>query len=136
MAVFSNSPVPLWILFAPSAGLGILVILLYICIYRLLFHPYHKYPGPFLAKLTSWYSVYHTYYGDLHLDIWECHQKYGNCVRYAPNGVLINTPEGLKGTIHNPSFATTTLSPGKIKKAPPKLINFTYTEFDQIGSNA
>jgi hypothetical protein len=33
-----------------------------------------------------------------------------------------------KGTIHNPSFATTPLSPGKIKKAPPKLINFTYTK--------
>jgi hypothetical protein len=31
-------------------------------------------------------------------------------------------------TIHNPSFATTPLSPGKIKKAPPKLINFTYTK--------
>ncbi|OBS15410.1 hypothetical protein FPOA_13748 [Fusarium poae] len=32
------------------------------------------------------------------------------------------------GTIHNPSFATTPLSPGKIKKVPPKLINFTYTK--------
>ncbi|RYC79965.1 hypothetical protein BFJ63_vAg17151, partial [Fusarium oxysporum f. sp. narcissi] len=32
--------------------------------------------------------------------------------------------------LHNPSFATTPLSPGKIKKVPPKLINFTYTKFD------
>jgi hypothetical protein len=39
-------------------------------------------------------------------------------------------------TIHNPSFATTPLSPGKIKIVPPKLINFTYTEFDQIDRNA
>jgi hypothetical protein len=31
-------------------------------------------------------------------------------------------------TIHNPSFATTPLSPGKIKIVPPKLINFTYTK--------
>jgi hypothetical protein len=31
-------------------------------------------------------------------------------------------------TIHNPSFATTPLSPCKIKKVPPKLINFTYTK--------
>jgi hypothetical protein len=39
-------------------------------------------------------------------------------------------------TIHNPSFATTPLSPGKIKKPPPKLTNYTYTEFDQIDRNA
>jgi hypothetical protein len=32
--------------------------------------------------------------------------------------------------------STTPLSPGKIKKAPPKLTNFTYTEFDQIDRNA
>jgi hypothetical protein len=41
----------------------------------------------------------------------------------------------LKLTIHNPSFATTPLSPGKIKKAPPKLTNFTYTELDRIDRN-
>jgi hypothetical protein len=39
-------------------------------------------------------------------------------------------------TIHNLSFATTPLSPGKIKIVPPKLINFTNTEFDQIDRNA
>jgi hypothetical protein len=32
--------------------------------------------------------------------------------------------------------STTPLSPGKIKKALPKLTNFTYTEFDQIDRNA
>ncbi|EUC26774.1 hypothetical protein COCCADRAFT_113420 [Bipolaris zeicola 26-R-13] len=67
-----------------------------IAIYRLFFHPYAKYPGPFLAKLTSWYSVYHTYVGDLHTDIWECHRKYGNLVRYAPNRLLINTEAAFK----------------------------------------
>ncbi|KAL3587457.1 Cytochrome P450 monooxygenase fpaps7 [Fusarium poae] len=78
-----------------TIGTGILLVV-FICIYRLFFHPYAKYPGPFLAKLTSWYSVYHAYYGDIHIDIWECHNKYGNYVRYAPNRILVNTTEGLK----------------------------------------
>ncbi|KAK1590716.1 putative cytochrome P450 [Colletotrichum navitas] len=68
-----------------------------LCIHRLYFHPYAKYPGPLLAKLTSWYSVYHTYVGDLHVDIWRCHEKYGDVVRYGPNRLLINTEAGLKG---------------------------------------
>ncbi|KAL0935888.1 benzoate 4-monooxygenase cytochrome p450 [Colletotrichum truncatum] len=83
-------------LYALVAGVGFLG-LVSICIYRLHFHPYAKYPGPFLAKLTSWYSVYHTYIGDLHVDIWRCHEKYGDVVRYGPNRLLINTEAGLKG---------------------------------------
>ncbi|POR32440.1 Putative benzoate 4-monooxygenase cytochrome p450 [Tolypocladium paradoxum] len=51
--------------------------ILWVVLYRLYFHPYAKYPGPFLAKLTSWYSAYHTRIGDLHTDIWKCHEKYG-----------------------------------------------------------
>ncbi|KAK2051614.1 putative cytochrome P450 [Colletotrichum caudatum] len=66
-------------------------------VYRLYFHPYARYPGPLFAKLTSWYSVYHTYVGDLHVDIWRCHEKYGDVVRYGPNRLLINTEVGLKG---------------------------------------
>ncbi|KAF4855998.1 Cytochrome P450 monooxygenase apf7 [Colletotrichum siamense] len=79
-----------------SAGAGFLAVVA-LCVYRLYFHPYAKYPGPFLAKLTSWYSVYHTYIGDLHIDIWRCHEKYGDVVRYGPNRLLINNEAGLKG---------------------------------------
>ncbi|KAI8628148.1 putative cytochrome P450 [Xylariaceae sp. FL1651] len=74
-----------------------LIPLLGLCVYRLYLHPYAKYPGPFLARLTSWYSVYHTYKGDLHTDIWKCHEKYGDLVRYGPNRLLVNTEAGLKG---------------------------------------
>ncbi|KAJ3961101.1 Cytochrome P450 monooxygenase apf7 [Colletotrichum tropicale] len=79
-----------------SAGAGFLAVVA-LCVYRLYFHPYAKYPGPLLAKLTSWYSVYHTYIGDLHVDIWRCHEKYGDVVRYGPNRLLINNEAGLKG---------------------------------------
>ncbi|CAI6312040.1 unnamed protein product [Periconia digitata] len=75
-------------------GTGALLVLI---VYRLFLHPYAKYPGPFLAKLTSWYSIYHVYKGDLHTDIYRCHEKYGDRVRYGPNRLLINTREGFKG---------------------------------------
>ncbi|KAH7173134.1 cytochrome P450 [Fusarium flagelliforme] len=75
MNLFATCWTPMWTLAALTVGIGILLVIL-ICIYRLFFHPYAKYPGPFLARLTSWYSVYHAYYGDLHIDIWMCHNKY------------------------------------------------------------
>ncbi|KAL4813665.1 cytochrome P450 [Aspergillus spinulosporus] len=82
---------------ASLSGLGLAVLVLIgLSIYRLTFHPYAKYPGPFLAKLTSWYSIYHTYVGDLHTDIWKCHEKYGDFVRYGPNRLLINIEPALK----------------------------------------
>ncbi|KAL6231525.1 hypothetical protein BDW75DRAFT_247842 [Aspergillus navahoensis] len=66
------------------------------CIYLALFHPLAKYPGPFLAKFTDLYSAYHAWQGDIHLDIYRCHQKYGDHVRYAPNRLVINTAQALQ----------------------------------------
>jgi hypothetical protein len=45
--------------------------------YRLLFHPLAKYPGPLLAKVTSWYDFYYTVKGDRHIEIWRLHEIYG-----------------------------------------------------------
>jgi len=30
-----------------------------------------------MAKITGFYSVYHAYVGDLHLDMLRCHEIYG-----------------------------------------------------------
>lgn len=46
-------------------------------IYQVKFHPLAKYPGPFLAKLTNAYAGYHAAKQDIHIDMWRCHQKYG-----------------------------------------------------------
>jgi hypothetical protein len=64
--------------------------------YYVFFHPYAKYPGPFLAKFTDLYAGYHAWKGDLHLDMWRCHMKYGDKVRYAPNRLNVNTVTGLR----------------------------------------
>ncbi|KAL7896740.1 cytochrome P450 [Trichoderma sp. SZMC 28014] len=78
------------------ASLAILLLYgLYVLVYRALFHPLAKYPGPFLAKFTNLYSAYHAWKGDIHLDIYRCHQKYGEYLRYAPNRLLINNVNAL-----------------------------------------
>lgn len=49
--------------------------------YNLYLHPYSKYPGPFLARASLFYSLWHAYKGDLHLDALICHERYGKyCV--------------------------------------------------------
>jgi len=65
-------------------------------IYNVFFHPYAKYPGPFLGKFTDLYAGYHAWKGDIHLDMWRCHMKYGDKVRYAPNRLNVNTVTGLR----------------------------------------
>jgi len=67
-----------------------------VVIYRLTLHPLAKYPGPFLAKITTWYDTYHSYFKDRHYDQLECHQKYGPIVRYGPNQIIFNTTDGLR----------------------------------------
>jgi len=47
------------------------------CVHRVYIHPLARYPGPFLAKITNLYSAYHAWRGDIHIDMWRCHQKYG-----------------------------------------------------------
>ncbi|KAL7268464.1 hypothetical protein RUND412_008914 [Rhizina undulata] len=96
MAVISKlesaAPVELVKLF----GLGVGVWLLGVIIYRLYFHPLAKYPGPFLAKITSLHALYHVIRGDRHLVTYEAHKKYGPYVRLSPNFLTVNSKEGLK----------------------------------------
>jgi hypothetical protein len=53
-------------------------------IYRLTLHPLASY-GPLLARLTTFYGVYHAYVGDMHLDINGC---IGNMVCFLAFGVI------------------------------------------------
>ncbi|KAI8627130.1 cytochrome P450 [Xylariaceae sp. FL1651] len=45
--------------------------------YRIFFHPLAEFHGPSLAKFSNLYAAYHAWKGDIHVDIWRCHQKYG-----------------------------------------------------------
>ncbi|KAG5947962.1 hypothetical protein E4U53_006355 [Claviceps sorghi] len=65
-------------------------------VYRVFFHPLAKYPGPFLAKITDAFQLYHAYKGDRHLEFWRMHQKYGKVVRFGPNSLSFNSSRALK----------------------------------------
>ena len=76
-----------------------------------------KYPGPLLASVTDLYAAYHGLLGDIHLDMWQCHEKYGELtysilvtcclftdslsigpfVRYGPDRLLVNSSTGVYG---------------------------------------
>ena len=64
-------------------------------VYMTTFHPLAKYPGPFLAKLTNLYSVWHAIRGTRHSDLYELHQRHGDFVRWGPNSVSINNSSAL-----------------------------------------
>ncbi len=83
-------------------------------VHILTFHPLAKYPGPLWARMTDWYSVYHCWLGDRHLDFYQLHCKYGRAylgprayvqraeyytgsvVRYGPNRISVNTVTALQ----------------------------------------
>ena len=46
-------------------------------IYNLKYHPYARYPGPFLARISPLHALLHAYRGDLHLDVTRCYERYG-----------------------------------------------------------
>jgi cytochrome P450 len=82
-------------------------------VYRLTLHPLAKYPGPLVAALTDWYTVYHLVKGDRHTDFFELHRRYGTyergfvqplaltpvipgkIVRFGPNRISINSSAAL-----------------------------------------
>lgn len=64
--------------------------------YRVFFHPLARFPGPFLAKVTDGYQLYHAWKGDRHLDFYRLHEKHGNVVRFGPNCISFNTNTSLK----------------------------------------
>ncbi|ETN41091.1 uncharacterized protein HMPREF1541_03026 [Cyphellophora europaea CBS 101466] len=78
-----------------SAVFGILLIA-GIIVHRIHFHPLSKYPGPFLAKVTDLYAAYHAWIGDIHVDMWRQHERYGPYVRYAPDKLNVNNTAALK----------------------------------------
>jgi hypothetical protein len=101
-----------------SVLIASLVFSLCVCIQRLWFHPLSKYPGPFWAKLIDFHAAFHSWRGDLHIDMWRSHEKYGTqnfishglgrilmadidvsgkYVRYGPNRLIFNTTQALEG---------------------------------------
>jgi hypothetical protein len=54
-----------------------LAFLVYTVVYRLIFHPLAKFPGPIWARLTVLPSWWHTRTGDRHVWLYSLQEKYG-----------------------------------------------------------
>jgi hypothetical protein len=65
-------------------------------IYRLVFHPLSRVPGPKVAGISTLWLAYHVRQGKS--ATWEpdLHKKYGPVVRIAPNEVLVCSEEGVR----------------------------------------
>lgn len=52
-----------------------------IAVYRIWFHPFAHFPGPFAAKLSKFYAPWIARHGRMHLEHTNLLKKYGNYVR-------------------------------------------------------
>ncbi|KAL5045011.1 hypothetical protein BDW71DRAFT_215423 [Aspergillus fruticulosus] len=53
-------------------------------------------PGPFWARWSPAWLVYHTLKGDMHRNMLQLHSKYGTIVRTGPHEVSISDPEAIQ----------------------------------------
>ncbi|KAH7109592.1 putative cytochrome P450 [Dendryphion nanum] len=74
----------------------LLRLALAVCVYRAHFHPLAKYPGLLLAKVTNLYLAYHAWRDDIHINLWKCHEKYGNYVQYALNRISFYCADAIR----------------------------------------
>ncbi|KAK4164391.1 putative cytochrome P450 pisatin demethylase-like protein [Cladorrhinum sp. PSN259] len=65
-------------------------------IYARWFHPYSKYPGPFLASISRLWIAKEVAKGTSYISIKKWHDKYGPIVRIAPDEVEILDPAAIK----------------------------------------
>ncbi|RMJ19152.1 hypothetical protein CDV36_001147 [Fusarium kuroshium] len=72
-------------------------MLLWAVVYRLLFHPLARYPGPFLHRISIIPCIWYAYKGSRHVVLAKLHEEYGDIVRYGPNFLSFNNPKAIRG---------------------------------------
>ncbi|CAN8099361.1 unnamed protein product [Discula destructiva] len=70
-------------------------------IYRAFFHRLRRFPGPFMARLSTFYMTYlSTKRGQIYHDVQAMHRKYGDYVRVGPSEISIADPKAFNA-IHS-----------------------------------
>lgn len=101
-----------------------IVYLIGLVIYRLFFHPFAKYPGPFLAKISYFHALYHAWLQDTPVEQLRCHRKYGHVVRYGPNTIMFDQPAArneILGAGKNFTKGKSYVVVNKTPEAPPNI---------------
>lgn len=65
-------------------------------VYAVFFDPLRKVPGPFWARWSRLWMIYHARKGDMHAKMIALHKQYGKIVRTAPDEVSIDDPTAIK----------------------------------------
>lgn len=97
MAIFTVSSLAL-------IGYGLIVYVLF-TLYQLLTSPLRSVPGPFIARFTDLWYLYHLRRGNFEVVNQDLHKKYGSIVRYGPNRYSFNSLDAGKAIYwHGTSF--------------------------------
>ncbi|KAJ5933490.1 hypothetical protein N7454_005819 [Penicillium verhagenii] len=91
-----RNPLQAWIFLSLANAAFCAPLFASISIYRLFLHPLKSFPGPSMARLTTWWGVGKLAVGEQRYQLHdELHSKYGKIVRIAPNHLSINSQEGV-----------------------------------------
>ncbi len=66
------------------------------CVYLYMVDPLAKHPGPFLARVSNLWRVYHTWNASLPDRLLELHKKHGPVIRIGPNDLDFNEAAAVK----------------------------------------
>jgi len=64
--------------------------------YTQFFDPLRSIPGPFLARWSRAWMVYHSWKGDMHTTMMALHKRHGKLVRTGPNELSVADPAAIK----------------------------------------
>ena len=83
----------LFVCASACAGVGIVVCLVAVAVYRLFLHPLAKIPGPRAAALSNLWYARRVRDGRVRVLATTLHRQYGDAVRVGPDEVWFSTPE-------------------------------------------
>ncbi|KAI0411106.1 cytochrome P450 [Xylaria grammica] len=86
---------------APYAAIFVVSYCLLIGLYRSLFHPLNRFPGPITARFTDFYGVFFAAQTILHRRTRQDHLKYGPVIRHGPNKLVFNSVSALQAIYQN-----------------------------------
>lgn len=92
---------------ADGGGIQVLILsavaILTLILFVHLRDPLRSIPGPFFARWSPLWMVYHSRKGDMHRVMLDLHQKHGSLVRTGPNELSTSDPDAVKTIYGKPN---------------------------------
>ncbi|KAM3435688.1 hypothetical protein MY4824_004704 [Beauveria thailandica] len=88
-----------WVSFKSSVTLELATmagLITSMLVYRALFHVLCRYPGPFMARLSNFYLLFLSKGLQLHRELQQLHERYGDIVRLGPSTLSVTKLEAVQ----------------------------------------